>query len=166
MTTARRRVATVATVALLPVAVWQAASLAASGGNGQGNNGVGNGNGGSGSTTPAKALVVLSQGATPIAPGRPGTVTVSVTNPNSQAVSLTSLSGTVTGVTPGGQGRLPSCSKTWIVLGSWSGTKLVGANGSTTVQMPVSFNNLATVNQDNCKGATYQFSFVVNGQQA
>ena len=166
MTTARRRVATVATVALLPVAVWQAASLAASGGNGQGNNGVGNGNGGSGSTTPAKALVVLSQGATPIAPGRPGTVTVLVTNPNNQVVSLTSLTGTVTGVSTGTRVGLPNCNKAWIVLGSWSGTKLVGANGSTTVQMPVSFTDVASVNQDNCKGATYQFSFVVNGQQA
>jgi hypothetical protein len=166
MTTIRRRVATVAAVVLLPLGAWQAASFAATSGNGQGNNGAGNGNGGSTSTTPAKALVASFASATPIAPGLSGVVKVSVKNPNSQAVKLTSLSGTVTGIGAGTRPNLQPCDKSWIVLQPWSGSELLPANATTTMQMTVSFDNKAAINQDNCRGVTYQFSFVVNGQQA
>jgi hypothetical protein len=147
-----------------------AAALAAAGGNGQGNNGVGNGNGGSAGTgtsvSPGKAFTVSVQSVSAIAPGKTGTVTVNVTNPNSQAANLTSLTGIVTGVGSGTRAGLPKCEPSWVVLGGWTGTRNVAGNGSTALSMPVSFTDKPTTNQDNCKGVTYTFSFVVNGQQA
>jgi hypothetical protein len=160
MTTVRRRVATVAAVVLLPLGAWQVASYAAAGGNGQGNNGAGNGNGGSSTTTPAKSLVASFVSATKVAPGVSGSVTVSVYNPNNQAVTLTAASGTVTGVNRTG------CNKAWIVLGAWPGPQVaLGAKSYTTLDLPLSFDDKAT-NQDACKGATYSFSFTVTGKQA
>ena len=144
-----------------------AAAFAAAGGNGQGNNGVGNGNGGpTGAGSPGKALQVAVASTVPVGPGKAGSVTVTVTNPNNQAANLTRLSGSVIGVTSVKNNKLPACRADWISLGSWSGSKAVAANTSTTLTMPVTFNNLATTNQDNCKGVTYTFSFTVNGQQA
>jgi hypothetical protein len=160
MTTVRRRVATVAAVVLLPLGAWQVASYAAAGGNGQGYNGVGYGNGGSSSTTPGKALTASFVSATSVAPGISGSVRISVYNPNNQAVTLTSASGTITGVSR------TTCNKAWILLGSWPGApRLLGAKSYTTVELPLSFDNKG-FNQDACKGVSYQFSFVVNGQQA
>ena len=169
MTTARRRAATVAAVVLLPLGAWQAASFAASGGNGQGNSGVGNGNGGPSSgnnSSPGKALTTSVVSSTPVAPGRAGSVTVKVTNPNNQAAVITSLTGSVTGVGSGTRSGLQQCNKSWITLGSFSGSQSIAANGSTLVTVPVTFNDLNTTNQDNCKGVTYTFSFTVTGQQA
>ena len=169
MTTVRRRAATVAAVVLLPLGVWQAASFAAAGGNGQGNNGVGNGNGGASSgnnSSPGKALTTSVTSVTPVAPGKVGSVTVKVTNPNNQAALVTGLTGSVTGVGSGNRPGLQQCNKSWIVLGSFAGSQPVAANSSTMVTVPVTFSNLSTVNQDNCKGVTYQFSFTVTGRQA
>jgi hypothetical protein len=166
MTTVRGRVAAVAAVVLLPLGAWQAASFAAAGGNGQGNNGVGNGNGGSaGNNSPGKAFTTAVVGSTPVAPGRVGSVTVKVTNPNNQGALVTSLTGSVTGVSSGNRLELASCNKAWITLGSFSGSQPVAANGNTLVTIPVTFTDLAT-NQDNCKGVTYSFSFTVTGRQA
>ena len=169
MTTARRRAATVAAVVLLPLGAWQAASFAASGGNGQGNSGVGNGNGGPSSdnnSSPGKAFTTSVVATTPVAPGQDGSVTVRVTNPNNQAALVTSLTGTVTGVSSGNRPGLQQCKKEWIVLGSFTGSQPVGANNSTLVQVPVTFTDLSTTNQDNCKGVAYTFSFTVTGRQA
>jgi hypothetical protein len=169
MTSARRRVATVAAVVLLPLGAWQVASYAAAGGNGQGNNGVGNGNGGPSSgnnSSPGKALTVSVVAKTPVAPGQAGSVTVKVTNPNNQAAVITSLGGSVTGVGSGTRTGLQACNKSWITLGSFAGSQPVGANSYTLVTVPVTFTNLASTNQDNCKGVTYTFSFTVNGRQA
>lgn len=169
MTTARRRAATVAAVVLLPLGAWQAASFAAAGGNGQGNSGVGNGNGGPSSgnnSSPGKALTTSVVGSTPVAPGQAGSVTVKVTNPNNQAVVVTSLTGTVTGVGSGTRPGLVRCDKSWITLGSFSGSQPVAANASTLVTVPVTFTDLGATDQDNCKGVTYTFSFTVTGRQA
>jgi hypothetical protein len=61
---------------------------------------------------------------------------------------------------------LQACNKSWITLGSFAGSQPVGANSYTLVTVPVTFTNLASTNQDNCKGVTYTFSFTVNGRQA
>jgi hypothetical protein len=167
MTTTRRRAATVAAVVLLPLGAWQAASFAASGGNGQGNSGVGNGNGGStGTGAPGKALTTSVMSTTQVAPGHDGSVTVKISNPNNQAVDITSLTGAVTGVGSGGRTGLAACDKAWITLGNFSGSQRVAANGTTQLTVPVKFNDLSATNQDNCKGVTYTFSFTVTGRQA
>jgi hypothetical protein len=169
MTTVRRRVAAVAAVVLLPLGAWQVASFAAAGGNGQGNNGVGNGNGGPSSgnnSSPGKALTTSVTSVTPVAPGKVGSVTVRVNNPNNQAALITDLTGSVTGIGSGNRPGLQQCNKSWIVLGSFAGSQPVAANSYTLVTVPVTFTNLATTNQDNCKGVTYTFSFTVNGRQA
>lgn len=158
------------TCALMAVlgATGTVAALGAAGGNGQGNKGVGNGNGGSvttGSSSPGKAFTVAVAATTPVAPGRRGSVTVQVTNPNSQAAVLTSLAGSVTGIGTRGNPRLPACQASWVTLGSWTGAVDVAGGGRTLLTVPVTFTNTPS-NQDNCKGVSYTFSFTVNGRQA
>ena len=118
-----------------------------------------------GSASPGKAFTVAVASSSPVAPGRRGSVTVQVTNPNAQAAVLTSLSGKITGVGSRGNTRLPTCQASWITLGTWTGSVGVAGGGRTTLTMPVTFTNTPT-NQDNCKGVSYTFSFTVNGRQA
>ena len=44
--------------------------------------------------------------------------------------------------------------------------KLIDQGATGTVQLPLTFADLATTNQDNCKGATVSFSFTANADQA
>ena len=158
-------------LAAIPVGAWQLNAVAAGNtpqncGNCQGNSGSGGGNGGSsGGGSPGKALIATATNVTPIAPGRSGTVTIQVQNPNNQAVVVTKVAGTVTGVTTGSRPGLQACNKDWFALGEFNGTKNIAKNASGTVTMPVSFVN-KTFNQDNCKDVTYSFSFTVYGQQS
>lgn len=134
-------------------------------GNCQGNSGAGVGNGASsGSGSPGKALTATVQGVTDIAPGRNGTVTVVVSNPNNQAVNVTRVAGSVTSVTSGTRSGLLACDPEWILLDEFNGSTVIGKNATGTVTMPVRFDN-KSINQDNCKGVTYSFSFTVFGQQ-
>lgn len=166
--------AALAGTAVAGVLVLGISSDVALAGNGNGNNGNGNGNGGSagnGATPPPKALVV-KQVTTPasatqsVAPGSPGWVTVSVNNPNNQAVVLTGVTGTVTSVATGTRPGLLPCNKSWISIQPWTSRQTLAANGTTTVKLATTFNNLSTTNQDNCKGVAFNFSFTATGDQA
>jgi hypothetical protein len=158
-------------LAAVPAGVSQLDTVAAGTGpqncgNCQGNSGSGGGNGGSsGGGSPGKALIATATNVTPIAPGRGGTVTVQVENPNNQAVLVTKVAGIVTSVTTGSRPGLQACSKDWFALGEFNGSKTIAKNASGTVTMPVGFVN-KTFNQDNCKNVIYNFSFTVYGQQS
>lgn len=145
-------------------------------GHGSGNNGNGVGNNPGGAQPAVKALKVTAIKPSsipandpsliaPIAPGFDGTLTVKVENPNQQDVILTSLVGTITGVTPG-VGGTPQCEAAWFDIVDFSGAMRITKNSNAMVPLTVSFANLPNVNQDRCKGATYTFSFTATANQA
>jgi hypothetical protein len=128
--------------------------------NGSSNNGNANGN------ANGKSLSVALVSATPIYPGRTGTLTLRVDNTNQQDVVLTSVTSAVTSVTTGTKTGIPACNKSWFQIGGLVGTALVNGRSARTITVPVTMVNTSNVNQDNCKGVTYTFSFTVNGRQA
>ena len=142
----------------------------AAGGNGQGNNGNGNGNGGSNGSTsgnnPGHSITVSGAVQGEVAPGHPATLVVTITNANNQDILVTSVTGAVTSVTTAHQAGKPACSTAWYQVGSFSGSLAIAKNGSGKVSLPVTFVNSATVNQDNCKGQQYTFSFTAQARQA
>jgi hypothetical protein len=137
----------------------------AAGGNGQGNNGNGNG-GSTGGSSPGHSLNVSGVVQGTVAPNRPATLVVTINNPNSQDILVTSVTGSVTSVTTAHQAGKPVCSTAWYQVGSFSGSLLVPKGASRTVSVPVSFLNSATINQDNCKGQQYTYSFTAQARQA
>jgi hypothetical protein len=134
------------------------ASLAApqaAGGNGQGN-------GGNQGHPITLSGVVQGQ----VAPGGTAPLVVTIANQNNQDILVTSVTGSVTSVTSAGQTGKPACSTSWYRVGSFAGSLRVHKNASGTVMLPVSFLNAPAVNQDNCKGARYTFSFTAQATQA
>lgn len=139
------------------------------------NNGCGNGNGGKtpakDCSNPAKAFTLSGAVNGALAPGLARFLLVTVSNPNSQPMQITRVNATV-GDPVGGlsQTALPACVKTWVSVGNYvyvSGVKSIApANGSVVVSIPISLINLSTINQDNCKGATFPISLGGEGQQA
>lgn len=125
-----------------------------------------NGNGNANGQANGKSLTVAFVSATPLFPGGSGTLTLRVDNSNQQDVLLTSVTSTVTSVTSGTRPGIPSCNKSWFQIGGLTGAPVVGGRSSRTITVPVTMVDTANVNQDNCKGVTYQFSFTVNGRQA
>lgn len=135
-------------------------------GKGGGNNGNGGGNGAGGVTPTGKALTVAGTATDSLAPGATDTLTVSITNPNNQAVNIVSASATITTVGTKALPGLPACDKAWITVAPFSGNKPLAANATTTIPLTVSFDNLAGVNQDNCKDVTYTFTASATANQA
>jgi hypothetical protein len=133
-------------------------------GNCQGNSGSGGGNLSSGN--PGHTITVTGVVSGKIAPGVPATLTVTINNTNNQAIVVTNVTGSINGVTSAGQAGKPVCSKSWYSLGSFSGSKPIAQNSSGSVVLPVTFSDLPTTNQDNCKGATYSFTFTATANQA
>jgi hypothetical protein len=111
---------------------------------------------------PGKSLIVTGIITGRVAPGLPAVLTVTVQNPNNQDLLLKTVAGQVTSVTSGPNGLLAACDKSWFSIGSFSGSQTVARNASTSLQLPVSLANISAVNQDNCKGATYNFSFTAS----
>jgi hypothetical protein len=115
---------------------------------------------------PSKTLTVTYSVMGKVAPGVPATLALTIQNPNSQAVLLRSVSGTVTSVSAGSNPALPACDQAWFAIGSLTGrSDRINRDQSTTVQVPVTFTNLP-INQDNCKNATYSFTFSAAADQA
>ena len=131
-----------------------------------GSNANPNSNSNANATPNPKSLVVTQTGSTPVAPGKAGSITLKVTNPNNQAVILTDVTTTVTSIGSGSNSKLPACSKSAISIAPWSGSTQIAANGSTSVIVATTFNNQPTVNQDNCKNVAFTFSFTATGRQA
>jgi len=129
-------------------------------GNGQdgGNNGRGGGNG-AGTGAPGKALSVSATVPGGLQPGQSVPMTVTVTNPNSQGVRLTEVSAAVRSVTPS------TCSAAWFSIPSAAPGVPLPAGASTQVQLSVSLQETGQL-QDQCKNATYDFSFTAKADQA
>lgn len=120
------------------------------------------GNGGAQGHTLTVTAVMAGQ----VGPGSPASLLVTITNPNSQAVEVTSVSGTVTSVTTGTLSGQVACSASWYHVTPFTGSRTVARNGSTVVALPVTFDNSPATNQDNCKGATFTYSFTAQARQA
>jgi hypothetical protein len=123
----------------------------------------GNGNGGN---APGHAISVSAVVSGRLGPGSPALLLVTITNPNSQAVEVTSVSGAVTSVTSGTLPGKSACSASWYHVGTFTGSRTVARNSSTTVALPVTFDDVLTTNQDNCKGARFTYSFTAQARQA
>lgn len=96
-------------------------------------------------------------------PGSPATLNVTITNPNNQDIIVTSVTGNITSVSTGNRVGLPSCDAAWFHVGTFTGPKKIAKNKSGSVTVPLFLDNL-NVNQDNCMGATVQFSFAAQAQ--
>ncbi|MBK5306269.1 MAG: hypothetical protein JJD92_06225 [Frankiaceae bacterium] len=136
-------------------------------GNSQGNNGNGVGNGGS-SGTQANSHTIVVTGAVSgaPAPGHTAVLNVSVDNSKNQAIYVRTVNAAVTAVTSAGNNLKPTCLKTWYQISSFSGSQYVAAGATALVPLTITFLDNPTVNQDNCKGATYSFSYTATADQA
>ena len=139
----------------------QAQAVSQTSSSGNNGNGNGNGGGGQGHSLDVSGTVVGSVG-----PGSPARLVITVSNPNNQDVLLTSVSGNVTSVTSAGLSGKPVCSASWYHVGSFTGSRTITKGARTTVELPVTFDDLTTTNQDNCKRAHYTYSFTAQARQA
>lgn len=138
---------------------------AAMGGGSVSGNASSKGGGNSGSSQ-GHSLDVTGTVVGPVAPGRTASLAVTLTNPNSQAILVSTVSGTITAVTSGSLPGRPTCDKNWYSLGTYTGSLRLESGARTTVQLPLVLANLSDVNQDNCKGATFTYTFSAAAQQA
>jgi hypothetical protein len=143
-------------------------------GNGTGNGTTGNttgngtGNGTTGNTTGNNGHPIVVTGSMngPLAPGVSRTLTVTIDNAKNQAINIRTVTASITSVTSGSQIGKPACDKSWFTVGSFSGAQYVAKGAKGTVTLPVTFTNLATTNQDNCKGTSVGLSFTATADQA
>ena len=125
----------------------------------------GSGSGTASTADPASSLTVSQVSApTTMAPGvAPGAVTVSVTNSGTTSVAVSQVVASIASVTPK-PGE--SCSASDYVLSGatmTTGAAELAAGASTTFSgATLGFNNSSTVNQDGCKGATVNLSYVAS----
>lgn len=140
-------------------------SSAAVGGNGNGNNGSGNGNGG-GNGDSSHPITVTGIVVGQPAPGRTARLDVTIDNAKNAAILVKTVTAAVTSVTTGAQLGKPACKASWYSISSFSGSLRVEQGAKSVVPLTVTFANDPLVNQDNCKGATFSYSFSASAQQA
>jgi hypothetical protein len=121
---------------------------------------------GVGGAPPSKAITVSAVLTGQLGPGSPAALLVTITNPNSQSVEVTSVSGAVTSVATGSLPGRATCSASWYHVAAFTGSRTVARNSSTTVPLAVTFDDVPTTNQDNCKGALFSYSFTAQARQA
>ncbi|GAA4352952.1 hypothetical protein [Angustibacter luteus] len=111
----------------------------------------------SGPATGSPFTITVSGVDGPLVPGAPRTLTVQVHNPNSSTIRLLSLTASV------GDPQHAGCSAAWVSVGSYAAAHapllLVGAGQSRPLSLPIVLTNLATVNQDGCKGVSFPLTF-------
>ena len=131
-------------------------SSTAAGGNGQGNNGNGNGNGGStGNASPGKAFTI-SGAANELFPGALTKLHLTVTNPNTQAMTVTDLKATLQSVS-----GAPSCTATTanLTIQNYTGEQFdVDKNASKLSTGYIGITLPSTVSNA-CQDATFNLSY-------
>ena len=121
---------------------------------------------GSAVSSPGRRLALSGTVVGSVAPGQAARLVVTITNRGNQRVELSSVSASVTSVSSAGLAGAPTCSASWYHVGSFTGPRTIAKGASTTVELPITFSNSATTNQDNCKGAQYRYSFTAQARQA
>lgn len=181
-TSAARRTAlmlALAGVTAAPVVVWQAqqgeaggalagtstaAAITGSGsstgnGKGGGNNGNGSGNG-TGGTTPTAKTFQITGAVNDLAPTVTRQLVLTVTNPNSQTIRVTSLGATVASIAKAAGAPAGPCSATSLLqVGSWTGAAFDVAAGQTrtmTGHIPLTLSNSSG---DGCQGAAFTLNY-------
>lgn len=124
---------------------------------GTGNNGNGNGNGAAGNS--GHPIGVTWTIDSPLQPGRLGTLAARISNQNNQAINVQSVSAVVNSASKAG------CDKTWLTVGSFSGSQPVAANSSAIVNLTIRLVD-NTVNQNACKGAAFNLTVNATAVQA
>ncbi|MCW2674123.1 MAG: hypothetical protein JWP14_2712 [Frankiales bacterium] len=141
------------------------AATASTSGNGNGNNGNGNGNGGGNGDSSHPIVVTGTVSSKPV-PGTPVTLAVKIDNNKNQAINVRTVTAQITSVSSAGATGKPVCSTSWFTLGSFSGSQHINQGATGTVQLPLLLKDLPATNQDNCKGATFNFTFAATADQA
>lgn len=116
--------------------------------NGNGNANSSNSNGqGNGHSVSVTGVVIGA-----LAPGRTAQLQVTVSNPNNQNVTLTSVQPAI------GVPSSKNCLASWFTVGSFTGSTPIAKNSTARVTLALSMRN-TTTNQDACKDATLPLSF-------
>ncbi|MCW2545378.1 MAG: hypothetical protein JWM40_2930 [Frankiales bacterium] len=132
-------------------------NASSNGNSGTGNNGNGNGNGAAGNS--GHPIGVTWTIDSPLQPGRLGTLAARISNQNNQAINVQSVSAVVNSASKAG------CDKTWLTVGSFSGSQPVAANSSAIVNLTIQLVD-NTVNQNACKGAKFNLTVNATAVQA
>lgn len=136
------------------------------------NNGCGKGNGGPSQTkdcsNPAKALSVDEALSGPLYPNQTAKLFITVTNPNSQAVKITSLSAQITSVdVVAGAPSGCDITSTNIQVQPWTGPSFTvnaySTKSSDPAYVPVFMPNTVS---EACQGATFHLTYSAQGSQA
>jgi len=120
---------------------------------------------GDGVTVAGDELVVSGRVAGSVGPGQEAELVITISNASRRPVVVTAVTGRVTAVTSGGAADKPACSASWYRVGSFAGSTAVAPEASTTVSLGLTFDDLSTVNQDNCKGARFTYTFTAMARQ-
>jgi hypothetical protein len=115
---------------------------------------------------PGHAIKVSGAVTGEVGPGRPATLVVTIRNPNNQDILVTSVTGKVTTVATGSDATKQACQVSWYSIGSFAGSQRIARNSTAAVSLPVTLADLPGTNQDNCKGASYTFTFQAQARQA
>jgi len=117
---------------------------------------------GAGRGLAASALGLQVEGAVRghVGPGTPAVLVLTVANPLTADVVLTSATGRVVATDRTG------CRVEWYRVGGFTGGREVPAGDRISIELPVTFVSDPGVNQDACKGAAYRFTVDVRGRQA
>lgn len=98
----------------------------------------------------------------PLVLGEPGSLVITVVNPNDADITVQSV--TVDVLSPTEEG----CLAEWLSVGDYSAATdpplIVGANGTARLVVPYMLVDLASTNQDACKGAAFPLSITGSGR--
>ncbi len=121
---------------------------------------------GSGSVGTMQTVTISSatvNPSTPLLPGGSGDVTLKVTNPNSFAVTLVSVTGT--GGTITADSGHPGCTTTGVTFTNQTGlSTVIPANSTTAVDLPGAA-AMSTASSAGCQGATMSIPVTIAVQQ-
>jgi hypothetical protein len=98
----------------------------------------------------------------PLVLGEPGSLVITVVNPSGSAIAVQSVEVSV--LPPSEEG----CLAEWLTVGGYTAATdpplLVAANGTVRLVVPYMLVDLATTNQDACKGASFPLSITGTGR--
>jgi hypothetical protein len=126
-------------------------------GSGSGSGGGGTGGDGSGSVDGGRLsnfTMTAALTGVPIMIGDTRNLTITVTNPNTQSITIQSIDVTVR------QPAAAGCNPAWLAVTDFAGTPtvVVPARGSRALTVPATLLDLPTVDQNACQGASFPLS--------
>jgi hypothetical protein len=101
-----------------------------------------------------------------VAPGRPALVVLVLRNAGPSSVVVRGASAAVTEVSSAGLAGVPACSAGWFAVEGLAGTVRVPASSTRRLELPLTFLDSPSVNQDDCKHAQFRYSYTVRAEQS